>query len=131
MKNSMMFLAATTVSFALGATRGLAEDVLVSGDAQVQARSVLTATPNSRAVTFGRSSGRVSGRPEIGTDAQAQARDIVRGSPHLDENEGSLQLAMQASLQAQPAVHAKSRASGDLHGDVQDMAAKILLGHGL
>ena len=128
MKNPMMSLAAATVFFAFGATRGLAEDVLVSGDAQAQARSVLTATPNSRAVTLGQASENASGLREIGPDVQDQARDIVRGSPHLDiGNEGGIELAMQA----RPTVHAKSHASGDVHGDVQDMAAKILLGHGL
>jgi NAD(P)-dependent dehydrogenase (short-subunit alcohol dehydrogenase family) len=152
-----LFLATATVFLALGATRGLAADVLHysphtaqsvksadlleqgsrgqdGADVQAQARTVLAGSPNSQAVALrqssalGQSSSQASSRREVGPDVQDQARGIVRGSPRPDNgNEWGLQLATQAGLQVQPTVHAKSRANGD----VQDMAAKILLGHGL
>jgi hypothetical protein len=146
-----LFLATATVFLALGATRGLAADVLHYSphtaqsvksadlleqgsrgqdgtDVQAQARTVLAGSPNSQAVALGQSSSQASSRREVGPDVQDQARGIVRGSPRPDNgNEWGLQLATQAGLQVQPTVHAKSRANGD----VQDMAAKILLGHGL
>ena len=104
-----------------------AEDMM--GDAQTQARTVLTGRPVSPAVGFRQSSNSdAAGRRARSLDAQDQARGVVSNIP-LPHNgsDGDIQLALQTSLQSQNAVRAEWRAKAA----AQEMAAKILLGHGL
>jgi hypothetical protein len=111
--------------FLLHANNGLAADWV--GDAQVQARDLLSGTVNGQAKTYDASPAIPAGGHQTpNLDPQEQARQLILGKPNFGGTAG-LKVATDSKTKVTPAavVRGKRRAGAD----PQKLAQRMILGN--
>jgi hypothetical protein len=97
----------------------------VAGDAQAQARDLLSGTVGGRAKTVDESRANpADGHQTSGLDPQEQARQLILGKPHVDDRAA----ALEPKVNTTRAVSARD--DHDTYADPQESARRMILGHG-
>jgi hypothetical protein len=108
----------------LHANNGLAADLV--GDAQMQARDLLSGTVNGQAKTFDASPAiPADGHRTPNLDPQEQARQLILGKPNFGGVAG-LKVARDSKTKVMPAVSARGKRRG--YSDPQKSAQRMILG---
>jgi hypothetical protein len=98
------------------------------GDAQMQARDLLSGTVGGRANTINASPAiPVDGHQTSILDPQEQARQLILGKPSFGRVAGS-SVSLDSKRQVTPAVSAQG--SGRVYSDAQESARRMILGMG-
>jgi hypothetical protein len=109
----------------LHANNGRAADLV--GDAQMQARDLLTGTVNGQAKTFDASPAiPADGHRTPNLDPQEQARQFILGKPNFGGVAG-LKVARDSKTKVTPAVSARGKRRG--YSDPQKSAQRMILGN--
>ena len=96
-----------------------------AGDAQVQARDLLSGTVGGRAKTIDESPANpADGHQTSGLDPQEQARQLILGKLHVDNRAA----ALEPKVNTTRAVSARD--DHDTYADPQESARRMILGHG-
>jgi hypothetical protein len=97
----------------------------VAGDAQVQARDLLSGAVGGRPKTVDESPANpADGHQTSGLDPQEQARQLILGKPNVDGRAA----ALEPKVNATRAVSARD--DHDTYADPQESARRMILGHG-
>ena len=109
----------------LHANNGLAAELV--GDAQMQARDLLSGTVNGQAKTFDASPAiPVDGHRTPNLDPQEQARQLILGKPNFGGIAG-LKVAIDSNAKVTLAVSARGKRRG--YSDPQKSAQRMILGN--
>jgi hypothetical protein len=109
----------------LHANNGLAADLV--GDAQVQARDLLSGTVNGQAKTFDASPVTPADSHRTpNLDPQEQARQLILGKPNFGGVAG-LKIAIDSKTKVTPEISARAKRRG--YSDPQKSAQRMILGN--
>lgn len=118
-------LVLVSAAILLYANNGLAADLV--GDAQMQARDLLSGTVNGQAKTFGASPANpADGHRAPNLDPQEQARQLILGKPNIG-GVTDLKVAIASRTKGSPAVSARGKRHG--YSDPQKSAQRMILGN--
>lgn len=118
-------LALISAAILLHANNGLAADFV--GDAQMQARDLLSGTVNGQAKTFGASPAiPAGGHRTPNLNPQEQARQLILGKQNFGGAAG-LNVAIDSKTKVTPAVSARAKRHG--YTDPQKSAQRMILGN--